>query len=208
MTLLLKISVGLIALLATLWRSCAGTSSSLPASAYIAWVEDEANGLLVTKTIGTYTFSFQHKPSAYVVLQEEKRTNFSSESWDSLCAEVADMQYYTLRIGIEGNKDLTRFGLGNDQEYYARQEYLATLMQGDIQLIDGSDTLNCLMYHYERTYGIDPQASIVLAFDNKKSGAASRNKTLYFNDNHFGVGPVMLTISAQSLSQTPELTLN
>lgn len=208
MSVLLKIAFLFSALVLAVLRSCGGSASSLPVSAYINWVEDEQNGLVVSKTIGRYSFTVQYKPSPYVVLQDEKRSDFSEKQFDSLVTAISDMDYYTLKIGAEGNKDLTRFGLNNDQEYYARQEYLSTQLQQDIRLIDGSDTLNCLLYHYERTYGIDPQASIVLAFENKTAGKAVGNKTIVIDDRHFGTGPVMLTISAQALGVVPQLTLN
>ena len=208
MSLLIKIAFLFSALVFTVLRSCGGSTSSLPVADYISWIEDEKNGLLVTKKISDYSFSVQYKPSAYVVLQEEKRSTFSDKQFDSLVNAVSDMQYYTLKIGAEGSKDVTRFGLNNDQEYYARQEYLATQMQQDIRLIDGTDTLNCLMYHYERTYGIDPQASIVLAFENKNAGKTTGNKTIVYDDRHFGTGPVMLTIGAQALGTVPQITLN
>ncbi|MCU0436195.1 MAG: hypothetical protein MUC87_22250 [Bacteroidia bacterium] len=206
---MLKILFFLTALPAVVLKTCSTSAvPELSPAEYISWVEDAENGLHQEKTIGALRFSMQYKPADYVVLQDVKRTNFSSPEWDSLTKEVSDMQYYTLQIGTADGKDITRFNLGNDQEYYARQEYLSAGMQKDIQLVDGTDTLNCLMYHYERTYGISPDAKVVLAFDNKAPKTALQNKTLILNDNHFGTGIIMLSIDAGSLRSIPQLTLN
>jgi hypothetical protein len=61
------------------------------------------------------------------------------------------------------------------------------------------------MFHYERTYGIDPRANFVLAFEKSKQGTAA--KTILFDDKVLGAGPVMLSVSPEDLQNIPELKL-
>jgi hypothetical protein len=187
-------------------RGCGGNAvaEKLPVQEYIAWLENPEHGLLVEKKIADWNFSLQYKTPEYVILQEEKRPLRQSEM-DSLLVDYSEMQYYTFRIGRLDGKDAQKAGLNNDGEFYARLEYLSTPIQNDLFLIDGGDTLPCVLHHYERSYGIDPRASMVLGFVKKKTSGTT--KTFYFDDHHFQTGPVLLTIMADDLAQIPSLTL-
>jgi len=178
---------------------------SMNATDYIAWVENPENGLAVNKEINNMIFSVQYKPLAYEVLLQEKRAMSESEMALNMDS-ISDMQYYTFRIANSGGTDVHRYNADSEQDYYARLEYFALQMQNDLVLIDGSDTLPCLLYHYERTYGIDPRATFVMGFaDSRKS---MESKTLMYTDRVFGSGPVLMTIESSSLQMIPKLNLS
>jgi hypothetical protein len=193
-------------------RSCGGSSTvtALPLTEYCAYVEDKANGLHVEKTVGEYVFDVQYKPLDYVVAQQQKSTQFTQHVWDSLKTQVSDMQYYTFRIGTVSGKDITKYNLAQTEEFYARLQYFALDMQNDLQLIEGKDTLPCLMFHYERTYGVDPRAAFVVGFDNKRGKKQTEpitDRRFVFNDRTLGTGIVQMRIDATSFQQLPTLAL-
>lgn len=171
---------------------------------YIDWVEDPVNGLYQSKTFNGVLFSVQYKPLEYDVLLQEKR-KLSQNELEAETDSISGMQYYTLRIATISGSDIQRFGISNDDEYYARLEYFSLEMQNDISLIQGNDTLPCRMFHFERTYGIDPRATFVLAFENGKSKLEDR--TLILNDRVFKNGPVLMTIESSNIERTPKLNL-
>jgi hypothetical protein len=186
-------------------KGCISTrQKSLGAGEYISWVENPENGLFVTKPVGDYVFTLQYKPLPYVVMQDEKRPLKKKEMQDKTVS-FSDMQYYTFRIGTVSGKDVQRFNIDNDQQFYSRLEYFSLNMQNDLKLIDNGDTLPCLLYSFERTYGIDPRASFVIAFNKSKTPGAA--KTLMYSDQALGTGPILLSISASDLQQIPELSL-
>lgn len=194
-------------------KTCGVASSpqALPLEEYRSWVEDKANGLQVEKQVGEYLFNVQYKPLDYVVAQEQKSTRFTQQHWDSLKTQVSDMQYYTFRIGTVSGKDITKYNLVQTEEFYARLQYFALEMQNDLQLIEGKDTLPCLLFHYERTYGIDPRAAFVVGFDNKRENKQRKpvsDRRFVFNDRILGTGPVQLTIGADRLQTLPTLALH
>ena len=206
MTTVLKIGVFLLLIVLAKVNSCKQSAgASLPVSGYISWVENPGNGLAASKEIDGIIYSVQYKPLQYEVLLQEKRM-LTQEEMIREMDSLSDMQYYTFRMQTVNGADLHRYGISEDHEYYSRLEYFSLGMQNDVSLIDGKDTLPCLMFHYERTYGIDPRACFVLAFD-----AGSRNpgkKTLMYNDRVFGAGPVMLSIDAASIEEIPQLILS
>lgn len=209
MTLILKmLFIPLTVVSAMQLKTCSGARESLPADEYISWVENKENGLLVEKQVGYYKLQLQYKPQEYAVLMDERKATLTAQEMSVKKEAFAELDYFTLRIGAEDGKDITKFNITDEQEYYARLQYFAMEMGNDLQLISGKDTLPCAMFHYERTYGIDPRAAFVLAFPKKKNGTAVTGKTLLFNDRHLGTGPVMLTITSESLNNVPALTLN
>lgn len=205
MSLLLKISVFVFLSGIMQIKTCAhGGKESLATADYIAWVENPENGCFVTKEISGLVFSLQYKPLEYeVMLQEKSQLGLAEMKLET--DSLSDMQYYTFRIGSADGSDVGRYNVQNDNEYYARLEYFALQMQNDLVLIDGQDTLPCRMFHFERTYGIDPRATFVLAFD--ANGHTPESKTLLYSDRAFETGPVLLTIESSDLAQIPELHL-
>ncbi|MDQ3110676.1 MAG: hypothetical protein M3R17_12350 [Bacteroidota bacterium] len=208
MNLLLKIVFLLPAISLAGARGCSGIGKiqELPVAEYIQWVESEESGLHATKTISDYTFELQYKPLDYVVLQDKKQNDLTPAGLKAAKEDISDMQYYTFRIQVPKGKDANKYGLSNDQEFYGRLQYFSLEMQQDLELIENGDTLPCLMFHYERTYGIDPRATFVMAFSSR--GNSGADKTLLFSDHTLGVGTVLITISGNDIKNTPALTLN
>lgn len=179
---------------------------------YIRWVEDESNGLIVSKVIQDFVFSVQYKPLNYVALKSLKRTAPDEEQLSKEMVEIEDLQYYTLRIGTnDGTKDLLKAGIESEDDYFMRIEYFSFHIQKDLQLIDGLDTLPCVLHHFERTYGITPHTNIVLAFklpEDKSAEGMLKAKTLIYNDQILGTGKILLTIKEEDLRMIPHLMMN
>jgi len=186
-------------------RSC-GEKQSLSPADYVRWVEDESNGLQVRKRIGAYEYTLQFRPHDYVALKDHGPAGLSPALMEEEKTAMADMQYFTLRIAAEDHADdLLKYDTGDDQDYFSRLEYFSAAMQNDLSLAEGKDTLPCLLFHYERTYGIDPHSTFLLAFP--KSKYAASDKRLIWNDRVLGSGPVHLLIKAENLNRIPHLTL-
>lgn len=206
MNLLIKISCVALSSVIMQVKTCSiSERASLETSDYVGWIENPENGVYVSKEVNGLIFSLQYKPLEYEVMLQEKRA-ISALELAALKDSISDMQYYTFRIATTGGSDVQRYDAQNDQDYYARLEYFALEMQNDLQLIDGADTLPCRMFHFERTYGIDPRATFVLAFDAK--GNTQESKTLIYTDHAFNSGPILLTIESTALEQIPELHLS
>jgi hypothetical protein len=70
-------------------------------------------------------------------------------------------------------------------------KYFSNDMRNDIALIVSNDTLNCTLFHFERTYGVVPYLSFQLGFAYSKSW---KNKPhhLVFKDTYFENGEIHL----------------
>lgn len=194
----------LISSVALVFSNC--SPSSLDAISYIHWVENEENELQVSKEIDGFSFTLQYKPAPYIVLMENNGIFPGTTEYQQRLSELGDMQYYTLRIRSDKDHDLLKAGTRSENEYYSRLEYFTSVMQDDLQLIDGDDTMACVLYHYERNYNLSPQTSFVLGFSNNSERDPDDERILILNDQALGIGTIKLSISEDNIQNIPALT--
>lgn len=184
---------------------CSCQKSELPPRDFVHWVQDESNGLNISKELGSYTFSLQYRPAEYITVIEKKKDIMHRDSLMKRVKELQGLQYYTLTITSKEEKEVLQTGISSEEELYERMEYLNSRMQDDLWLIDGNDSLPCRLFHFERSYQLAPYNKVVIAFDNTD---LKHDRTLLFNDHALGVGPVRFTIKASSLAAIPQLKVN
>jgi hypothetical protein len=173
----------------SLLASCSKTKMNGPD--YVRFIEDEANGLKVSKNIGEVKYTLQYKPAAYIRLRENQK---SAED---------GMQYYTLSLSlVDQHKDIMRYDLHGQNEYYERANYLSYGLMNDIFLVENGDTLKCELFNYVRTYGLSPQADMVIGFRQPVLKAAA-DKLFVLDDKLFGGGLIKLKISAEDIENLP-----
>lgn len=187
------------------------SSSFLPVDDYMRWVENKDNGLQVEKKIGEVTFSALYKPYEYLAIMETGKENLTSAKLKERIHAYEGLQYFTFKIEANNTqKELLKTGIHSEQDYYSRLEYFSFEMQKDFKLIEGTDTLDCVLYHFERIYGLAPVATVVLGFPLTKGDLQESkiNKTIGYTDRVFGAGNVYMTIRKENLDQIPQVKLN
>ncbi|MBA3971200.1 MAG: hypothetical protein H0X46_03500 [Bacteroidetes bacterium] len=171
------------------------------AKEYVSYIEDESNGLKVSKNIGDIHYSIQYKTTDYIIVKEKKNSIDKQNRQEKLDG----MQYYTVSYSLVGsNQDIMRKDLGGDGEYYERVNYFSFGFQNDIYLVEGNDTLECKLYNYVRSFGLSPRADFVIAFD-KKQKKEIEDKLVVLEDKVFGGGIIKLKITKKNIESLPEL---
>lgn len=167
----------------------------------VEFIDNSANGFIKTKTIDAITYSAILKPVDYLLAQkkiEEQNPNLKKSDFE-------DLQYFDLRIKIEDfHKEFIKYDLKSEQQYQERVQYCAFQMQKDIKLIDGLDTLDCVLYHYERAFDIIPFGHFILGFEPRKDAMVA-TKTLFFYDQLFNNGIIKFTFSPEIMVREPML---
>jgi hypothetical protein len=181
------------------------SSEKLVPAEFMAWVTNKENGLKVEKTIGEFTYTAQYKPLPYVALLDLQKENVSSTELNKKMEEYSGLQYFTLQISTESQQELLKKDLTETNEYYSRIQYFSFDMQKDLKLIDGKDTLNCELFHFERVFGLAPYARFVLGFPKTEH---KEDKTLFLDEKIFGSGKIYLTIQAKNNNQLPVVITN
>ncbi len=169
---------------------------------YVAWVNDEAHGVLNKKTITDFEFSLLYESPEYLAIRELKPENCTADLVSKKKKDLGNLQYYAFQIKSNDGQEVLRAGIADDQEYYARLEYFSSMAQNDMVLVEGGDTLPCVLYHYERTYNLSPKSTILLAFE-KTPAFTTSDKLFIYNDQTLGIGSVQLTIRSQDIQHLP-----
>lgn len=202
------LNIHIIILVILALTSCA--KKALDPSGYMQWVEDEKNGLRVNKQVGDLIFILQYKPVDYVVLQEVKDPDISREVYEKTSDNFKGMQYFTFRIKTsQGNMSPLKYNLSAQEEYFGRVEYFSFRMQQDIKLIDGKDTLNCALHHFERDYELTPANTFVLGFELPagQEKNETRDKIFIYNDRVLGAGTIKIGINKRDINNIPTLKI-
>lgn len=186
-----------------LFYSC--SQDSLSPSEFMRWVEDPNNGLNKSKTIGAFELQIQYKPLEYIAVQEGRSELISESEVQTRIDELEGLDYYTLRIGSLEGTEMIQSGAVSEQEYQSRSFYFDALAFQDMKLVAGGDTLACVLYHFERNYGLAPYNNMVLAFE--KPMHRDSDRQFIFEDQVLGLGPVKFTIAYQDISSVPPLKL-
>jgi len=180
------------------------TSTKLSPGQYVQWVEAKENGLRKEKVIDDIIYSGQYKPCNYVICEEERTNSLADSTLKKKTGELNGMQYYNLRIEIkDGHGELLKYGIASADEYKERLNYFAFGMQNDVKLVEGNDTVPCLLFHYERTYDVVPYGTFLLAFPLPKNAATDR--TLIFFDHGFNKGIIKLFYRGVDINNQPQL---
>ena len=185
-----------------------GTPELAPAD-YVAWVQEAEHGLMQKRHISPLEVTALYKPLPYLIAQEERSNTIDPEHYQARTEALQGLQYYTLQVAIEGqgDRDVTNYQVANGADQQARLAYLSFGMQQDIQLIQGSDTLPCRLFHFERSYDLVPHRTFVLAFEQPEGAPSTQARTLVVELAPFNTGPLKFHYSTETLARIPSLKL-
>lgn len=166
----------------------------------VDFVVNKDHEYLKSKQIDEIKFSLLRKPKDYIIALKQMKSN------ETVNLENDDLQYFDLRIEIDHfNMEFMKYNLPNAHDYDNRVSYYAFEFQKKIFLIDGKDTLPCVLYHFERTYDITPFGHFTLAFPASKNKDLVCAQTVFFPDEIFHKGIIKFTYLPENLIRVPKL---
>lgn len=200
----LRNNVFFLLLVAVLLYSC--NKERLNPMEYASYIEDPANGLKLDKTVNGYTFTLLYEPVEYKIVKDYRGKVLSKQTLEEECLLYDSLQYFLLRIKNNNSEDVLKSGLTNEAEYYGRIQYLTSVVQQDLHIVEGSDTLPCVLSHFERDYNLSPYVTLVLGFrSNINPGKGASDKLFIYEDNAFGTGTIKLQVKADDIDNIPAL---
>ncbi len=180
-------------------------SEKLKPEEYVKWVQNPENGFRKEKIIDDLVFNIQYKPYEYIVCMEEQKQELQDSLVNKKIKELDGMQYYDFKIILkEGLGELLKYKLTSKGEYDKRVKYFAFNMQNDIQLVEGTDTIPCTLFHFERAYDVTPSSVFLLGFGVTKN-TLKQDKTLIVYDRTFGKGLIKFTFNQKDLQRLPKI---
>lgn len=204
-----------VRLLFFLWMLMACSCSNSPTlepDELKSWVMNPDNGMLKEKEIYPFRLSLLYKPAAYVVLHELKASP-GTEEFQHLIKEQSAYYHFTLRIDSKDRKEeFLKTGIKNNGEYYERLQYFTGLIQKDVSIVIGNDTLPCVFAHLERLYHMASYGDLHLVFpvskkDNKNSNNMVGSLSFVYEDYILGVGPLKFTYDTETINRIPQIKI-
>lgn len=185
-----------------------GCKTLLDPAAYIKWVENPEHGLRQSQVVNGVAFELQYKPVDYIIARENGKPDLSRSFYEKRKEKLGELYYFSLNLK-SGEQDLLMHNINDEQEYYKRVNYYSLDFQQDIKLLCGTDTLACLMYQFENTYGVAPYIRMSIAFSGKKKAELlQKDSFILIEDRVFGGGLLRFPFNSKALDQLPGIKEN
>ncbi|MCU0359447.1 MAG: hypothetical protein MUF75_01820 [Bacteroidia bacterium] len=167
----------------------------------VSYVEGNSEVYIRSKTVGDVNYLCRLKPIEYILAKEIK----SKEGKKVTKEDIEDLQYFDLRIEIEEfGMEFLKYELESPEHYKQRVAYSAFEMQKDIYLVDGMDTLPCVMFHFERSFDVTPFGHFSIAFENSGNRRFTE-KQIVFTDRLFNNGTIKFLFQSEDFTKAPVL---
>ena len=183
-----------------------GCKESLEPRALAFFVENEKNGLVQFREVEDLELKVQYKPIDYQVVIEKRKEILSSDEVNAVRKELDGLLYFNFSFRLKnGESTLKKLASGAESKYGGLIRYISVHMQDDFKLVAGEDTLNCVLYHFERNYGMLPFETVSIAFEALQD--EETDLQLIYDDRIFNIGRQQFTIKEESLYNLPSLKL-
>lgn len=174
---------------------------SIDSKDYVRYFEDKENGLIISNEVGEIRATLFYKSYEYQFLKQGQNEILSYDMLNDI--KMDSLQYFTIRIeSLIGNDILTVPGILNS--YYERLEYLKNNVCKDFWIIEGEDTIPCLMSHFEQNYNMVKHINIEFV---AKTNYIKGNKKVIYNDKVFGLGALTFLFEENALNNIPSLKI-
>lgn len=180
--------------------------AALNVKEYTRWIEQSENGMHTSKKVDDFEFALLYKPVDYLLAMDLKSRQLSKADIQKKKESLKGYQYYTFRIRSTKDNEFFRTGITDENQYYERLEYFVSNAQNDIMLVEGTDTIPCAVYHFERNYGVSPYNNIVLSFEERDS-THSKDKVFIYDDKVLGLGKIAIGIQTSDIKDLPKLNI-
>lgn len=151
---------GILILINVCLVSCKKKLSSIE---YVNWYKTSAENCNELKT-NSFIYELRYiSPEATALMEFGP----DKDSISKYAPEFNRWSNFNLKIyAAEKEKDILKYGITQDQEYYERLQYLIADFANDAKiLLKNKDTISCAFHHYERTYNVTPFANLTLSFN-------------------------------------------
>jgi hypothetical protein len=185
---------------------CSCQPDSLSPSEMVRWVENEENGLIVTREVGEIIYKLKFQPIDYKLAKDLIDLDKKIDPGEMKRKKYGGLEYYTLGMTTTKNMDVLHVNNFSELDYSMKQEYFNTVAENDIELVVESDTFPCAIYQFEQTYGLSKYNNILMAFETSDTTFLS-DRQLVFNDQLLGTGIIKFNLKSNNIKNTPNLKI-
>lgn len=175
---------------------------------FVTWIKSEKNGFYKTQIQNGLVVSVLYRPTPFMVCVQERKESMSQALYNRKAQDFENMLYFSLQLELpEQGGDLLKYQLPDSASLHQRVQYYSFDVSKDIILLQDEQKIPCVMHHFERTFGISPKLTLMLAFS-RKDVDFTKNFVFRFKDVIFDKGVFNLQYSKDVLETYPKLILN
>ena len=161
-----------------------------------------------SKKINDINYTLNYISNEQMALKQiNDLSSLNQVQFDSIVHNYDSLLFFNLEISIDNfNDDLLKYNLKGDVEFNYSQlvEYYSFKMQKDINLVQNNrDTIPCVLYHYERNYGISPKTTIMLGF----KPVSLKNMVFVYENKHLNTGTIKFAIQEKEIVNHPHIKI-
>jgi hypothetical protein len=169
----------------------------------VAFINNPKNGYTIEREVGEFVFEAKWRPLVYE--QALQKLNNVANLSQANITEADDTYFISLKVKHQSGESITKWNAADMNAIQQNIYYLSFGLQQGIQLIDGTDTLECIHYDFERSYDLADYSNINLMFQPIKW--SNQSKTLVIDGNYFSVPPIKIKFKEEHLKQQPNLKI-
>ena len=185
----------------TLLFSCQSPPETL--SDYNQWARDNEDLFFKEKTSEDYLFRLQYRTHEMIIAQELGGEADSSAIQNRL-DKIWDLQYFNLYVSPLKAKGMSTVSIRNQHKMTDLGTYLSYRMQNDLILLEGEDTMKCVLFHFESYADLNQKNNFVLAFE-QNDQTNTKPKTIILKPGMLNRQSVVFQYDTQTLTQIPQL---
>lgn len=172
------------------------------------FINEEKEKQTTSKKIKEVNYNLRYISNEQMALKDVTDiSKISQTQFDSLVKNYDSLLFFNLEISIDNfTDDILKYNLGGDMEtnYSRLVEYYSFKMQHDICLVQNEkDTIPCVLYHYERNYGISSKTNVMIGFKPKTLS----NLVLVYDNKHLKTGTVKFQIEEKNSVNQPHIKI-
>jgi hypothetical protein len=172
---------------------------------YMSCVNDPKYGLVKNIEVGNFIIDMEYKTPEFMVMNEMIKTDegFSKDLFKSTLADHRKMETFFIRFNGNSETDFLKQDLSDKNQYYERLNYFNGIVQEDLTLIDGKDTLPCTYTYFERNYGVGQKSTLIVGFE--KANQTKADMKLILNERALGIGAQEFVLLKSTQDNLPQI---
>jgi hypothetical protein len=176
---------------------------------YLAYLADETNGIVHSKSVAGVQMKVKYMPIEYLVYKDFTNQDKKGDK-KKLFKEYKNTLSFMLTLGPDKNEnfDITRVGVSSYEEFTERMEVMNFQMGGMISLEYGDKTIHPKLSLMENTYGLAQERAILVSFevsDNLENAFMKNNDCKFiYKDGLFNTGISKFAFDKTSIRELPE----
>lgn len=168
----------------------------------MAYILDEDNGLIQSKTVGDYRIELIYRPTDLIVSQELQGETMDTIRVQELRRKYANYLYFLLKVSKGGREVLN---LENDQQEYSKLLLtMAFNMPEYVSIVQGRDTTALKDFMLDRTYGMSNSTNLLLVFECKDQ-TLKEDIQIILSEFGLGIGSIKFQFNSAQIKKAPRL---